>query len=60
MTSLSDLGLTADDFYRKLNEALAVVFETSGSVFNEDAQAAMLAYDLLLREALGMPENIMH
>ncbi len=60
MGSIYDLGMTADDFYRKLNEALALVFEKSGSVFDDDARAALLAYDGLLRLALGMPDHIKH
>lgn len=60
MSSIYHLGFTADDFYRKLNGALGVVFEASGSVFNDEAKAAMLVYDRLLRDALGLPENVMH
>lgn len=60
MASITHLGLTADDFYRKLNDALGAVFEASGSVFNDEAQAAMLVYDRLLRDALGLPEIVRH
>jgi len=60
MVSIYDLGMTADDFYRKLNDALGIVFEKSGSVFDDEARAALLVYDSVLRLALGMPEHITH
>jgi len=60
MGSIYYLDMTADDFYRKLNESLDVVFEASGSEFDDAARAALLVYDGILRHALGMPEHMKH
>jgi hypothetical protein len=60
MGSIYDLGMTADDFYRGLYDALSVVFEKSGSVFNDEASAALMRYDALLKLALGMPNDVRH
>jgi predicted RNase H-like HicB family nuclease len=60
MESLNHLGETADDVYRNLYDALELVFETTGCLFDEDAQSAMMLYDNILRQALGMPEHMMH
>ena len=60
MGSIYYLDMTADDFYRKLKEALDVVFEASGSEFDDAARAALLVYDGILRHALSMPEHMKH
>ncbi len=60
MEPLNHLGEKADDVYRNLYDALELVFETTGCLFDEDAQSAMMLYDNILRQALGMPEHMMH
>ena len=58
MDKISDLGGTADEHYRKIDDALAIVFKKSGSVFNDEALAALLVYFSVLRQALGMKGNV--
>jgi len=58
MDKISDPGVTGDEHYRKIDDALAVVFKKSGSVFNDEALAALLVYFSVLRQALGMKGNV--
>jgi len=58
MDKISDPSVTADEHYRKIDDALAIVFEKAGSVFDDEAVAALLAYFSVLRQALGIRDNV--